>query len=897
MSETAPSWLSYLPFIEVAWLLSKRPCDEIAALHPEFRELILPLRQSLAMRLSKTLAPCLTSEMSLMSHLGELRRPTSRERYLEFVGRLMQENLLSRLFERYGMLQEAMEKVLAHWKETVLEFFHRFKNDRARIEEHFGDGPLHLYHAYMDLSDPHKEGRTVFQVDFQGATKTHRLIYKPRDLAVEKAFNLLLSEINRLGPALPFRQLAVLDEKGYGWVEFVEHKPCESPEQLKNFYFRSGANLFLWYLLEGTDAHFENVISCGEHPIMIDQETLMHPGPLKEGATPKPFQNSILRTGLLPFINRAYPFGDNFGGITAGESDLIMQTYTQWIHINTDQMQLVRSRGIVQSRKHQAGEGNPFIHHIEDIVHGFASLFELVEKHKSSLLESPALKALFAAKTRVVIQATATYGNLMQALSFPSLMRSKEEAVSYLKNQLANSYLKGEEIQASEIEQLLNRDIPYFTSSPNSKNIYASKLVASDFIPFPMNDLVRKKIEKLNKREELKQIAILKNTLGCFLPKKTPHAAKLLKSHALHVARMVAAKIIASGQHLKESKPGDIYNGRAGYALFFAALHRVLGEKKWAIEASTILQSEKVPINYSTLSAFDGAGGQLYSHLIVGQLLNSEKILKRCHVFLRDFDEEAIAKYPLPDFVGGLSGFLTVQLSAHRATKERGFMRLALQSAEQLIRLFEEGKGRDIGLSHGLAGPSFALVRLFERTHDPRFLDYARRMAEVERSIYMKEGFVPRHISWCHGHTGIGFARLVTSEHLQDEIVDQEIALALEKTKYSLGQESSICCGDLGRIEFLLEYAKRRKSHVIEMQARHFLFLFMGEFMRTGGANCGLKEGYEWGFMQGIAGIGYSLMRLSGFDLPQISLLEGARRTSLKRPGAQVQGVERPLFR
>ena len=59
--------------------------------------------------------------------------------------------------------------------------------------------------------------------------------------------------------------------------------------------------LALVYVLEGSDCHFENIIACGEYPVLVDIEALMHhrtsESMLKQ-AYDKDTQHSVLRTGF-----------------------------------------------------------------------------------------------------------------------------------------------------------------------------------------------------------------------------------------------------------------------------------------------------------------------------------------------------------------------------------------------------------------------------------------------------------------------------------------------------------------------------------------------------------------------------------------------------------------------
>lgn len=51
----------------------------------------------------------------------------------------------------------------------------------------------------------------------------------------------------------------------YGWCEIVIQRDCKSIEELSRYYQRIGIILFINYLLEGGDIHFENLIACNEY--------------------------------------------------------------------------------------------------------------------------------------------------------------------------------------------------------------------------------------------------------------------------------------------------------------------------------------------------------------------------------------------------------------------------------------------------------------------------------------------------------------------------------------------------------------------------------------------------------------------------------------------------------
>ncbi|MFD1050101.1 DUF4135 domain-containing protein, partial [Kibdelosporangium lantanae] len=103
-----------------------------------------------------------------------------------------------------------------------------------------------------------------------------RLGYKPRPMAVAAAFSTILDWFAENGFTPTLRAPRVVDRGGYGWVEWLRHEDCTSMTGARDFYRRAGALAAICYLLDAGDLHLENVIACGDHPVVIDLETLFH---------------------------------------------------------------------------------------------------------------------------------------------------------------------------------------------------------------------------------------------------------------------------------------------------------------------------------------------------------------------------------------------------------------------------------------------------------------------------------------------------------------------------------------------------------------------------------------------------------------------------------------------
>lgn len=193
------------------------------------------------------------------------------------------------------------------------ELLRRLETDRRDIEAAPGGGrPAgSVLEAHSGLSDPHHGGRTVALVHFASGL---RVVYKPRPLGLEAAFGELLEWWNEAAGGLELFAARVLDRGDYGWMEFVVHEGCADREAAGRYWERAGALIALAGLLDATDLHCGNVIAHGEHPVLVDLETLLQPRWPGE-------ERSLLDTGLVPCWIRGPDGGSydvsGFGAIAA----------------------------------------------------------------------------------------------------------------------------------------------------------------------------------------------------------------------------------------------------------------------------------------------------------------------------------------------------------------------------------------------------------------------------------------------------------------------------------------------------------------------------------------------------------------------------------------------------
>jgi lantibiotic modifying enzyme len=191
----------------------------------------------------------------------------------KFLGRKPCERLFP-MFKRFPVLAKLWRVLISQWIDETAELLLRFSADRIALSQGFlASRPVDkIIDLRSGVSDPHNGGRTVAFIRCKGGS----IIYKPRPGYGEREWFEFVRHLNAKGLRPDLRAAKVLCRDGYCWMEEIKCAPCKDQPAASRFYERLGATIAAAYLLRAVDCHRDNVIASGEHPVLIDAETLWH---------------------------------------------------------------------------------------------------------------------------------------------------------------------------------------------------------------------------------------------------------------------------------------------------------------------------------------------------------------------------------------------------------------------------------------------------------------------------------------------------------------------------------------------------------------------------------------------------------------------------------------------
>jgi type 2 lantibiotic biosynthesis protein LanM len=768
-----------IPFIDLA---AEKLIDRADAhYHLLSEEAHSNLEHSLLLQLIGLCASVLELEFSIYRSLhhspltlaiAQAQGNTSNKQYQEFVHKLLKDGLRS-FFLEYSVLAKLISTAIDFWVDNTAEFLSRLSQDWNQIQATFGDDKElgRVVSIETSLSDPHNGGKSVIILQFADERK---LVYKPKNLGLEKAYYDFLKWINEQKASLPLKLVKVIDCSTYGWMEFVEAFPCEDEEAIKRYYQRSGMLLCLVYILRGTDCHYENLIASGEQPVLIDLETLLHHrtwvsqdnAEADEIAREK-LQDSVSGTAFLPgwqLIPYEKTSQIDLSGLGGSGEQEFSYPVLKWQHINTDSMTLVQEEIKLQSKQNQPfkkGINQSLNNYSEELIDGFRQMYQLFGERKEELLAPNSPLTIFAKqKVRLVLRNTSVYASILQkSLNHKYLRDGVERSIQL--DILARAFLASEEkhpfwgILAPEKQALEQLDIPYFTADSNSTEIAIdTQQKIEQFLNAPSYNDVLDRIKQLDDGDLGQQISIIRGSLySCFtkeqlnlMPPKVSTSDSAVTSfdrteliqYAIAIAEKIKQQAIygqdgsvtwlgmeylALAEKFQLQPLGySLYNGRCGIAIFLSAIAKVTPQKEFRNLALAAIQPLRNIIqNFETnrlqkiteqigIGGAKGVASIVYSFVRIADFLNETELMKEAEQLTTWILPDRVIGKPMHDLLNGTAGTILSLLSLYGATKQSETLKIAITWGKYLLNTLKQKNNKSDRLSTDFSFESFEIT-------------------------------------------------------------------------------------------------------------------------------------------------------------------------------------------
>ncbi|VHD53801.1 DUF4135 domain-containing protein [Streptococcus pyogenes] len=394
------------------------------------------------------------------------------EAYEQCIQQIREENGINHFFDRYPYLLKQINREVGLVVESYSLLFDRFLKDLSEIRSCFNITES-LSNVEFSLGDSHSKKQTVVKIAF----KEKSVYYKPKSYhshSILLELTSLLKSSNIPSFSLP-KSLVKAD---YCWQLGVAYTSSNKDEVVK-IYFKYGVLAAFSEIFSITDLHMENVIVSGGDLYLIDVETFFQrklnvQNQNFEGITVDTYQRiyeTSLSNGLFPvqFEKNSAP---NVSGIS-GKGGKRKKGKYELINKNRGDMKLVKTDYFQEDGYNIPTLNGKVVEPLDyanEVIAGFRECYTFLmsqrAKVKKILEDFPKLK------TRAIFRNTSDYGKFLQASTNPKYLFSEKKRENLFSILHESKHIE-QFIVVSEIKDLMNGDIPYFSMDTRG-NVYNS---------------------------------------------------------------------------------------------------------------------------------------------------------------------------------------------------------------------------------------------------------------------------------------------------------------------------------------------------------------------------------------------------------------------------------------
>lgn len=877
------------------------------------------LSEELKVRIEKIYLRVIIEEMNILYENQKLIGNDKKEKYTYFKNKyLLNDDYLSNIMSLYPGMYTNISEEISDFERYIIEICENYRSSIKEVSRFFNvRSDNRIQYISRNMSDSHKGGKFVKTIILDNGEK---LIYKPRSSQNELLFYKIVNFIyGHIG--LETKEIKIVDYDEYCWCEYISPAECKDEQEIHNFYKRIGVLLFTAYLFGTGDLHAENLIACGEFPILVDLENLVKQSLEKEEPIIERFKKSVLFSGIMPMPHwNKNGNGVNLGALSYEENQKLPVKVPVICDYETTDMHVEYIYPTLETADNvpfYQGKRVNYKNYEADIIDGFNAAYEIgiaLKKEIAIIIEAGIEKV----KNRIIFENTQKYAMLITSSFHPDLLMNTVDREIFLNLIRKGRSFGNEEIISKEIESMLKRDIPYFSQKGNEREIKSDDLkTVYAYTEKTPREIISENIKNLNPKDKEWQLWIIKtvfemcgkdtklliNRESVETEYEEADAVIYIKTICQHIMDTaiytddsigwIAPKLIKNSWVM--NKTGIyLYDGIAGICIF---LHYLAETDKNAVSEEYLYALDRELFRYTDehwrdinfldkkTGIFEGEGSIIYAYLLLYNLTQGKKYLKyaKKHCILLRRNVEVSKKN---DLLEGNAGAVFAYIMMYEATGKNVYRNWAQEAANLLIDTAVNIDGGMawktkkslkplLGVSHGTSGIAWAFAKLYSITHKTKYQEIVRGALIYENKNYDteisdwkdyrdKDAGKDHQISWCHGGGGILLARKNIMELCDDlqiiEMCRRDININLERImKKKQRNGMCLCHGTSGNYEIIRECTQGQFRERVPLQKISKLLF---------------QERTSPGFMSGLSGIAYTVLRMKRFDYPNILKLE-----------------------
>lgn len=787
------------------------------------------------------------------------------------------------------------------------EVFEKMEKDFEEIKDLFSTQNLTIKNIYLEQGDRHHDS---FVIKFE--TNCGYLFYKPRSNDIGKAFENINNRLTGLENSILDMKFPIYyGSENYSWVRGISYKPIKNKNEEKNYYKRIGQLLALFYILDGNDMHYENLISEGEYPIPIDIETLF---------STKLFLNKCSNSSLISEseINYTTTSVKNIGFIPT-----FLKVGDKTYDISSINIEDEINQSNKKSHLHKAGKCFLNLDEIEDeVMRGFRNVYWTFTNNKDILVPF-IFKTVSGLKIRYLNHMTAEYGIIKDSILKPICFYNPQYAFA-ITARIFNYNKDPGEVELYEQEELLNLNIPYFKVEIANGNLILNddRAIKSFFRKSPW-ELFEEKVKYLGKNDFEFQIAVIKKLFSArkgIVLHEVKDFINICNTNKCEDIRKVKKDIFKyildnsnknpineehtwieyqlSGSHYEVvNVPNNFYSGLFGLVKAFVSDNNVPLEndiKVYISEALSLVKKViKSDISGMLTGAYEGIG--VYINFLK-DMVNLNIIQKKEYDnSMSNLLNKCIEIYENDvkiDVLNGNAGLIVSLLHALKnerndelkeqiltvikCVKDKVISNIICRNKEYYFPVDGRTTTYFNGYAHGSAGITVAIYKamkiLKEEDHDliKKLLDTQRLHFNKEKGIWYNDNKHRKSSwGWCHGIPGILLSRLELIQNgYYDEKIEDEIDILMQLSfENALGYNTTFCHGDMAIITILQFAIEMGYCNQLKEKIEEYNHMFINNILLKW--NMYSVRGTEViGIMDGLAGIVYYLSCYEQNKLP-----------------------------